>query len=540
MCEKYVKVRQIKLPVECDNLTEKLKNKAALSLRIKPGDILNLEITRKSLDARDKEDVFFSYEVLLKLDFNTKIKLNPKDKNVCLFDNKKYEIPKCGDEELKKRPVICGFGPAGIFCALNLAKAGFKPIVLERGKDVDERSRDMELLFKEGILNTESNAQFGEGGAGTFSDGKLNTTVKDSFGRNKYVLDTFADFGANDEIRYVNKPHIGTDVLKNVIKNIRMEIEHLGGEIRFNSKLTGVKILDNKIKAVVINNKETLETDVLVLAIGHSARDTFEMLYNNDFPMTAKPFAVGVRVQTPQELIDINQYGEKYAKLLPAADYKLTHTCKNGHGVYSFCMCPGGYVINASSENNRTCVNGMSYSKRDSNYANSAIIVSVSPSDYSSDKENIHPLSGVRFQRMLEEKAYNLGDGKIPAQNYSDFEKNLETAEFNDKVMLKGLYKGCNIREIFPDFINESIIEAMPYFNNKINGFVSDKTIIMGPESRTSSPLRISRDEDLVTKYKGVYPCGEGCGYAGGITSAAIDGIKVSEKIIMKYKKYGA
>jgi uncharacterized FAD-dependent dehydrogenase len=425
------------------------------------------------------------------------------------------------------RPVIIGAGPAGLFAAYILALNNLRPIIFERGKKVDERTSDILKFWETGVLNTASNVQFGEGGAGTFSDGKLNTLVNDKLGRNKFVLETFVKFGAPASILYDFKPHIGTDILKTVIAEMRKEIENLGGEFHFNTQVTDFVIEDGKIAGVKANDKSYPCTDV-VLAIGHSARDTFKTLFDSKVYMEAKDFAVGLRIEHPQEMISRVMYADAFDKLGPAP-YKLAANLPNGRGVYSFCMCPGGFVVNSSSEENRLVVNGMSYSKRDSHNANSAIVVSVGENEF--DKSN--PLAGIEYQRSIEEAAFNLCDGKIPQQLFGDFKaKRLSQAygEFSSET--KGLTAFGMLSDIFSQEIYQSFIDGMGTFGSKIKGFDRDDAILSGVESRTSSPVRISRDETFQSNIKGLFPCGEGAGYAGGITSAAMDGIKVAEAVI--------
>ena len=396
----------------------------------------------------------------------------------------------------------------------------------------------MERFWKEGILDPESNVQFGEGGAGTFSDGKLNTLVKDPFGRNKEVLRTFVSFGAKPSILYEAKPHIGTDVLSDVVKAMREEILRLGGVVRFGAKLTDIKIVNDRVCGVEVNDGERIPCSDVVLAIGHSARDTFYQLHRIGIPMEAKSFAVGLRVEHKQSAINLSQYGREDPGELGAAPYKLTAQAKNGRGVYSFCMCPGGYVVNASSEPGRTAVNGMSYSGRDGENANSAIIVSVTPKDFPSD----HPLAGIEFQRELEERAYQCGGGRIPVQTYGDFRRQVtgesvpHMAESSLQPSCKGKYQYCDVSRILPAACNEAFVDGMEQFGHLIAGFDHPETLLSGVESRTSSPVRIHRDETLQSAVSGLYPCGEGAGYAGGITSAAMDGIRVAEQLAQKYR----
>ena len=477
-------------------------------------NINNYKINKRSIDARHKPDVYYIYEIDIEID-NEDQYLDLGIVSKVLDED--YKIDLNGVKKPLKRPIIVGFGPAGLFCSYVLAKAGLKPLIFERGKQIDERVKDVEDFWNHNKLIINSNIQFGEGGAGTFSDGKLNTMIKEKV-RQKFVFKTFVECGAPEEILYLNKPHIGTDILITVIKNMRNKIIDLGGEIHYSSTLTNINVEDNKIKSIIINDKDEYETDDLVLAIGHSARDTFKML-NEYLTLTPKPFAVGIRVQHPQDLINKNQYGDSY-KFLPPADYKLTYQTKDGRGVYSFCMCPGGFVVNSSSEENRLCINGMSNHDRNEENANSAIVVTISPSDYGN---NI--FDGMKFQQELENKSYIEGKGLIPVSLYKDYKLNQISTSFGEtKPIFKGGYNFANINKVFPDYINNSLKEGI--------GFNNDDVIIAAVEARTSSPIRILRDDNLESNIKGIYPCGEGAGYAGGITSAAIDGIKVAEKII--------
>ncbi|MCI5501800.1 MAG: FAD-dependent oxidoreductase [Lachnospiraceae bacterium] len=509
---------------------------AAKSLHIKKENITRLFIDKKSLDARKKDQINFVYRIYMVTDgINEKKTLSRYGKNdvkyiegnnIDIIENNEilYETPKANNEKI----IVVGMGPAGMFAALELAEAGMKPVVIERGSDVDTRQNKVESFWNGGKLDTECNVQFGEGGAGTFSDGKLNTMVKDKSGYNKKVLKTFVRYGAPEEILYLQKPHIGTDKLRDVVKAIRNRITELGGKVLFDTKLENVIYDENGLTEIEITDGRKIKCDKLILATGHSARDTFYMLNDRGVDMEAKPFAVGVRVEHPQEIIGMNQYGELY-KSLPVADYKLTYTTKSGRGVYSFCMCPGGYVVNASSENGRLAVNGMSNYLRDSENANSAIVVTISPSDFGGDS----PLSGIEFQRKWEEAAYNAAGGMIPVQLLSDFNEGKISTSFGDvKPQTKGGYKFGNVRKSLPDFIGDAISEGMNAFDKRIKGFGRDDALILGIESRTSSPVKILRDESLQSNIKGIYPCGEGAGYAGGITSAAMDGIRVAKEIL--------
>ena len=426
---------------------------------------------------------------------------------------------------LSKRPIVVGFGPAGIFASYMLALNGLNPIVFERGSNIDERVKKVEDFFKTNKLDEKTNVQFGEGGAGTFSDGKLNTLVKDEKIRMKFVFETFVKFGASEEILYDSKPHIGTDVIRKFVKNIRNEIIRLGGTIYFDSLVEDILIKDNKVCGVKVNN-EVYETDTLILAIGHSARNTFNLLNEKGIKMENKPFAVGVRVIHKQEDIDKNQYPVLYDNL-PASSYKLTYQAKNNRGVYSFCMCPGGYVVNASSQEGLLVVNGMSNKNRDSGYANSAIVVTVNENDYGKQL-----FAGIDFLEDLEKKAYKIGEGFIPVESFKDYESNSLNDKFTLSDAVLGKTKYADINEIFPEYINDSLKEGINYFDNKIKGFKN--TYVLGVESRTSSPVRIPRSESFECNIEGIYPCGEGSGYAGGITTSAIDGIKVFESIVKK------
>ena len=527
-----IRVRQIKIPITKDT-TKELTNKVSSKLKCHPKDIQELKISKKSLDARQKPNLYYIYEVDVKLTNESQIlKYKFKNNDIFITPKEEYIFPTLGNKKLSNRPIIVGSGPAGLFCAYLLAKQGYKPLIIERGEPVEKRIETVEHFWKTGELNEQSNVQFGEGGAGTFSDGKLNTLVKDKNFRMKKVFEIFIECGANPEILYLHNPHIGTDILRTIVKNIRNKIIDMGGTFHYNSCLTDLEIKNNKIQAIEINHQEKIKTDILVLAIGHSARDTFEILLQKGLSLTSKPFALGIRIQHPQELIDQNQYGENYPKTLPPASYKLTYRTKEGRGVYSFCMCPGGYVVNASSEKGKLAINGMSYSKRDSKNANSAIVVTVTPEDYGND-----PLDGMNFQRKLERETYQLGNGKIPIQLLKDFNNSVESKNLgNISPIFKGEYKLSNLNDLFPDFICEALKEAIPNFDKKIKGFSSDNAILAGIESRTSSPIRILRDETYQSNIIGIYPCGEGAGYAGGITTSAMDGLKVAEAIINTYK----
>lgn len=532
-------INQIKVEVDKNNFNDAsrtdalIKKDIAKKLRLKSAsDVSAYKIIKKSLDARKKPVLFYIYSVVLDM----KMPLKADKKFVSDYKKEKYKFPYAGAgnvaQKSGKRPVVVGFGPGGMFSALLLARAGFKPIVLERGMDADSRSRDVEEYWNGGKLKLNSNVQFGEGGAGTFSDGKLYTGIGKSAGRVDFVLETFADAGANEDILYEAHPHIGTDVLCDVVKNIRKEIISLGGGVRFNSLFDSIKTENGEVVGCTYtdltdNTTNSIETDSIILAIGHSARDTFRLLRDSNVNMEAKGFAVGMRVIHKQSIIDRFTYGDSNDDgTFPASDYKLTAHTENGRGVYSFCMCPGGYVVDSSSENKRICVNGMSYSDRNSGYANSAIIVNCDPGDFGDDL-----FSGMYFQEELEHKAFVAGQGRIPVQNYGDYKTGKVSDSIDENAAIRGQYTLSNLRDVFPDFVNDSIIEAFDIFNKRIDGFNGADTVCAAVESRTSSPLRILRDEYGHSNTKGLFPCGEGAGYAGGITSAAVDGIKCAENV---------
>lgn len=528
-----IRLRQLNINVLEDS-KQNLLNRCAKKLKIKVSEIKDVIIKKKSIDARKKPDILFSYEVDVSVNDEMKVLSKISSNDIFFVSEHDYNFNVLGIMPIQKRPVIVGSGPAGLFCGYMLALGGYNPIIIERGQDVDSRINDVQEFWKNGNLKINSNVQFGEGGAGTFSDGKLNTLVKDINNRQKKVFQIFVEAGAPKEILYENKPHIGTDILRTVVKNIRKKIISMGGEFRFNTCLTNLICKDDKLKRIVVNDSEVIDTDILILAIGHSARDTFQMLYESNLNMKSKPFAVGVRIQHLQSMINKSQYGLEKHDILPNASYKLTHKATNGRGVYTFCMCPGGYVVNSSSEENMLAINGMSNYKRDSSNANSAVIVTINPSDFGDSV-----MGGVEFQRKLEKKAFSIGKGNIPVQLYGDFKNNQLSRNFGSiSPIFKGNYTFANIRDIFPNYINEALIEGIESFSKKIKNFNCNDAILAGVESRTSSPIRIERDEFCESNIKGIYPCGEGAGYAGGITSAAIDGIIVAENIAKIYKPY--
>ncbi len=527
-----IRISNVKLPLDY-NEADLLKI-ACQKLKLDKSSVKAVHIFKKSVDARDKGNI--SYVLTLDVEVNVnETKLLKKNPKLTLSNVPHYEMPT--KKQFAKRPLVVGFGPAGMFAALILAEAGACPIVVERGECVEDREKSVNSFWQKRVLDENSNIQFGEGGAGTFSDGKLNTGIKDP--RIRMVLETFVKYGAPEEILYEAKPHIGTDKLPKTVANIRKRIIELGGEVRFNTKLVGLDIKEDKVvgaRLLGLKNKEesSVETDDVIIAIGHSARDTFKLIDSLGFPMEKKPFAVGMRIEHPAELISRSQYGESYKKL-PNADYKLAVHLPNGRGVYSFCMCPGGTVVGATSFSEHVVTNGMSKFARDDENSNAAILVGLNPEDFDGK-----PLfAGFEFQEKLEKAAFVLGgsDYSAPAQTLGDFMAKRKTESFGSvKPSYQPGVVGANLDEIFPSFITDSIREAMPLFARKIKGYDLPDAVLTAPESRSSCPVRILRGESLESiRFKGVYPAGEGAGYAGGITSAAVDGIKVAEKIISKY-----
>lgn len=533
-----IRISQLKLPV--DHTEEELKKKISRELHIPEAEIAAYEIVRRSVDAR-KVPIKYVYQIDVKTRLEKKICKNGRHNNIMLTNERHYTFPEPGTNPLRERPIVVGSGPAGLFCAYMLASHGYRPLVLERGDEAGRRKQKVDEFWSGGRLDENSNVQFGEGGAGTFSDGKLNTLVKDPAGRNKEVLRLFVEAGAPSSILYDQKPHLGTDELIRIVQTLRDQIVRMGGEFRFRTQVTDLCVESGKLCGLELNGDEVLPVQAAVFAIGHSARDTFAMLLRRGLLMQPKSFAVGVRIEHPQAMITRSQYGADAPEVLGAASYKVTHKLENGRGIYSFCMCPGGYVVNASSEKDRLAVNGMSYHARDGRNANSALIVTVTPEDFAKfHRDGCDPvLDGIEFQRHLETLAYRTGGGKIPVQLFGDFLENRESHSLGEVVpCIKGGYNFANVREIFPKIIGDSLCEGVTAFGRKIEGFDRPDAVLSAVESRTSSPVRIVRDESLESSLKGLYPCGEGAGYAGGITSAAMDGLHVAEAICKKYMNF--
>lgn len=499
---------------------------------VKANHILLIRIFKKAIDARKKQDIHFVYTV--DCDVSSELEfLNKNNSNITKSPDLTYKQVEKGEEDIFFQPVIVGFGPSGIFSALLLARRGYSPIVLEQGQDVDDRTKAWFNFINTREFSEDKSILYGEGGAGTFSDGKLTTLINDL--RCRFVLKELVNAGAHPEIMHVSKPHIGTDVLKEVVKNIRKEIIKQGGTIRFNSKVTDFVIEDNKLKAVIVNGKEKIPTELCLLGIGHSSRATYEKLLEHDVKIQPKPFSVGVRIEHPQELINEAQYGKTHSHLaLGAADYKLSYHAEGGRSSYTFCMCPGGYVVNAASEDGTVVTNGMSFSKRDGANANAAVLVNVTPKDFEGD----HPLAGVDFQRKLERKAFELAGKNFnaPIQLLQDFLEDKPSTEIKSVIpTIKPGYSFVEIKEILPNFVTKTIREAILFFDRKLRGFAYPDAIITAPETRSSSPIRILRNEAHESNVQGLYPMGEGSGYAGGIMSSAVDGLKTAEKIIEKF-----
>ncbi len=525
-----IRVQDITLAL--DESEALLSEKTAKKLRIKEEDIKALRIFKKAVDARKKAAIKWVYTV----DVETpKESMLIAKKRATKTPDMQYHYPTPGTAPMRHRPVVVGSGPCGLFTALILSQMGYRPLIIERGEDVDTRVQDVEAFWESGVFKPTSNVQFGEGGAGTFSDGKLTTQIKNK--RCHKVLEELVKAGAPEEIAYKNKPHVGTDILRTVVKAIREEVTRLGGTYRFNTCLTDMRIEAGRLAAIELNANEWLDADVCVLALGHSARDTFEMLYEKQLLIEQKPFAMGMRIEHLQSWIDAGQYGDAaHAQVLGAAEYKLVHHCENGRAVYSFCMCPGGYVVASASEAGGIVTNGMSEHKRDGANANSAILVNINPEDFGSS----HPLAGMALQRRFEALAYTMGGNtyQAPCQTVGDFLNNVPTTTLG---CVQPTYKPgvvlTNINEALPPFMRDAVSEALVSFGKKIDRFDHPEALLTGFETRSSSPIRMRRNSFYESNIQGIYPAGEGAGYAGGITSAGVDGIEVAEAIITQYAK---
>jgi hypothetical protein len=515
------------MPLDGGSLAEE----AAKILKIDKTKIKKCTLIKQAVDARKKSDVHYVCTADVEID-NEKRIVSRADKRARLINEKKYVFP--NDNPRDDRPIVVGAGPAGLFCALMLAENGHRPILIERGKPVRERMRDVENFWNGGALNIQSNVQFGEGGAGTFSDGKLTTGINDV--RCRYVLEEFVKFGAPEDILYLAKPHIGTDRLRGVVENIRMRIIECGGEVRFNTQLTNLIIEDGWISGAAVDAdgiKTTINAARIALAIGHSARDTFVMLKERGAQMVRKPFSVGGRIEHKQEMINISQYGKAHEKL-GAADYKFAVHLPDDRGVYTFCMCPGGVVVAASSEEGGIVTNGMSYYNRSGENANSALLVEVRPEDLAGDDV----LEGVKFQRDIEKRAFDVGGGyHAPAQTVGDFLSGKPSLEARNVFpTYSPAVAWGDVRQVLPEFVADAMAQAIPLIDRKMRGFAAGEAVITVPETRSSSPIRIVRDEARQSNIRGLFPCGEGAGYAGGIMSAAVDGIRTAEAMVRKEK----
>jgi len=517
------------IKVSLDTSREEALSLAIKRAGIKKENLKSFKIAKESIDARKKSDICLVYSFVLEVPSDLRF----KRANVRMLEEKNEETIEYGNIKLKNRPIVIGAGPCGLYAALTLAKWGFRPIVIERGSSVENRVKKINDFWNNSKLDSECNVQFGEGGAGTFSDGKLTTRINDR--RCEQVLEEFYLAGANEEILYKAKPHIGTDVLKKVVATLRNKIISLGGEVYFDSKVTNISQKDGRINGVFVNNERLIECEICIFAIGHSARDTFKMLYDSGIQFQQKPFSIGVRIEHPQEVINKAQYGEEYThERLGAADYQLFYKSGN-RTVYSFCMCPGGIVVASASEPDTIVTNGMSEYARDRANANSALVVSVEPTDFGSN----HPLSGIDFQRRWEKLAYEIGgrNYKAPIQKLRDFMLNIPSTSVGKVIpSYTGGVTLANLNDCLPGYVTDAMKEGISAFDRKLKGFAMEDALLTGVETRTSSPVRITRGTSFESlSIAGLYPAGEGAGYAGGIVSAAVDGIKIAEQIIKTY-----
>lgn len=536
-----LRLTELRLPL--NHSEDELRAAILKELGIERQELVRYSVFRRSFDARKRGAIALIYhldvETARETEILRRLRSHPEITNLGPTPDTSYHFVTQAPKDLPSRPLVIGMGPCGLFAGLLLAEMGFRPIILERGKEVRERTVDTFGLWRQGILDPESNVQFGEGGAGTFSDGKLYSQIKDPDHRGRKVLTEFVEAGAPPEILYVNKPHIGTFRLVKMVETMRAKIESLGGEIRFKSRVEDVVIEKGKIQGVILQSGEYLAANHVILAVGHSARDTFEMLHARGVYIEAKPFSIGFRIEHPQSLIDRCRFGAQAGNpLLGAADYKLVHHCRNGRSVYSFCMCPGGTVVAAASEPGRVVTNGMSQYSRDERNANSGIVVGITPEDYPGS-----PLAGIDFQRHWEERAFELGgrNYEAPGQLVGDFLASRPSERFGS--VLPSYKPGVHLGDLstcLPDYAIEAIREALPAFDKTLKGFAMNDAVLTGVETRTSSPVRIKRNEDFQSlNTEGLYPAGEGAGYAGGILSAGVDGIKVAEAVALRIMKSG-
>lgn len=536
-------LRLTNIKLALDHQADELQQAILTKLNITADQLIEFTMFKRGYDARQKNAITLIYTLDVDTTINEALlEAFESDTQVKVSPDMEYKYVTQAPEEITQRPVVVGFGPCGLFTGLVLAQMGFKPIILERGQEVRQRTKDTFAFWRKKVLNTESNVQFGEGGAGTFSDGKLYSQVKDPKHYSRKVLNEFVESGAPEEILYVSKPHIGTFKLVTMIEKMRAKIISLGGEIRFNQRVDDIHLDESsagkqKVTGITLATGEVIKTNHIAFAIGHSARDTFEMLLAKKVHIIPKPFSVGFRIEHEQSVIDAARFGKNAGNpILGSADYKLVHHCKNGRSVYSFCMCPGGTVVAAASEENRVVTNGMSQYSRHERNANSAIVVGIEPSDFGADENNV--LAGIDFQRQLESTAFKIGGENYdaPVQLVGDFLAGRKSGEHGEvEPSYKPGVKYCDLSETLPDYAIAAIREALPAFERKIKGFSMNDATLTAVETRTSSPIQITRDRETFesVNVEGFYPAGEGAGYAGGILSAGIDGIKVAEAMAL-------